>query len=1059
MMKPAHNSGFNHKKRVIKNGSSGVTNGAHPPERRPEFQLNVNGSKDDERMKEIERRIDRLNRAPQSGSAVGKRKRRSMSKDRGGRDRGRFGDDIEPMLLRQLQELTNRMDQMQSYGSVNNLNLSPRGPNSFASKYGGSPARLSNNGYHSDSDAEPQPQMMRSFPALPGQFGQPPMPLGGMGNGYISDGGLRGYQMPLASSTFDTSPYGRNKISPSYQIERDDIRKSLTQQNMELQAALQDTRNEYLKAMAMLEGETYERQQLERKTGDLTNKLAASRQALAVTQTALSGLQDANQESSRTRDIRDIEIEKYISEIKVKDAKISALESRSKDFDEHLNMNLAKKDETIQKLQKKLTDALDTAYKAENDASTVSKDLSIAEQEVYSLRNRLSHMDLNHQQSIQRLEKEHKNKIEMLNESLNKALSSQDQSEKNVLRSATLEAKNIELEARVRYLDSALVKAEREKSSKDADIAKLQTDLSDLAHEKSLSASSLTLELEDKIRQLEKNANNMKEREASLISEKNGLQSELDVYKKRVAELSDVGANPIIHDLEYAKGLLEKENDHLKRQHQALEQELFATKKTLKSNDEQALDNMKKQITAKEDEIRQLFADLRVAREENANLSKAIGESGNSSSEAAIKTISADRDRLFEANSKLEAELRATTDIQSALEGKLAAQVTETANVRKQLDSKDRALEDLERKLDVTTSELTVLQTKINSNKFVSPTAPGPEDIHSSVTVAPKEVIKAATPSAQVAQPEPEPEASTSAHGEEVSVAEDVDQDGKKKKKKKKKSKSSKGHKSSKSSKSSGGASGDEDDENSVHTNSKISDPVEPIIQVPGSTEAQQPTQQPTPPKTGTPTTPFRRAGFSVPTPEPENQASGERQFSSSNRNVTSATASANPPPSASSNPPGSAPINNIFNVTPSPAVNSRKQMMSSDTLGAGSSAGADREGSAAEKQGYNALRSWTGNSRGTSAASNLSVTDLRQQLMELNNEKKRIKKGISKWNTDFLLNNNREAGVDDKSSDSVITTLYQEYHEVNFVAMYIFVSKLSHEFLFVCVDKFVYQS
>ena len=128
----------------------------------------------------------------------------------------------------------------------------------------------------------------------------------------------------------------------------------------------------------MLEGETYERQQLERKTGDLTNKLAASRQALAVTQTALSGLQDATEESSRTRDIRDIEIEKYLSEIKVKDSKIAALEHRAKDFDDHMNINLSKKDETIHKLQKKLTDALDTAYKAENDASTVSKDLSIA---------------------------------------------------------------------------------------------------------------------------------------------------------------------------------------------------------------------------------------------------------------------------------------------------------------------------------------------------------------------------------------------------------------------------------------------------------------------------------------------------------------------------------------------------------------------------------------------------------------------------------------------------------------------------------------------------------
>jgi hypothetical protein len=204
--------------------------------------------------------------------------------------------------------------------------------------------------------------------------------------------------------------------------------------------------------------------------------------------------------------------------------------------------------------------------------------LSIAEQEIYSLRNRNS---------------------------------------KNL---ATFEAKNFRLETRVWYLDSVVSKTERERNQRDENIAKIKTDLAALAHDKYLSASSVALDLEDKIRQHEVHANNMAEQEAALVRERNAAQADAETFKKKIDELSDTSTNPVITELEYAKSLLQKEVDHLKRQHKSLEQELLAVKQTVRSNDQGSTESMKKQVSLKEEHIRELRAELEAVQASNARL-------------------------------------------------------------------------------------------------------------------------------------------------------------------------------------------------------------------------------------------------------------------------------------------------------------------------------------------------------------------------------------------------------------------------------------------------------
>jgi myosin heavy subunit len=390
---------------------------------------------------------------------------------------------------------------------------------------------------------------------------------------------------------------------------------SLQRQIVDYQTQLNEQRNEYMKAMTLLESESFERQQLERKAADLANKLGTTRQALAVTQAALGSLQDAQEANGKRQDFREVEMEKLHTEGKLKDSRIMALETRLRTVDEEHAALMAKKDETLNKMQKKLSDALDQAYKAENDSSSLNRDLSVAQQEIYSLRNRLSSMEVEQSENLKKLEKEYRSRIETIQDQLNKVTVTEDTVERSVLKSATLEAKNIELEARVKYLDSVAVKWERECKSKSEEVIKLQENVNNLTQQKMLTTNAVVLELEEKVQRLEARANARADREATLTNDVKRLEAEVNLYKKRLSDMSTPSGNPQLQELEYAKSLLERENTHLKTHQKQLEQELASHKSALREQEVNLRESMMRQLAAKDEQIQNLYSSLQQEKE------------------------------------------------------------------------------------------------------------------------------------------------------------------------------------------------------------------------------------------------------------------------------------------------------------------------------------------------------------------------------------------------------------------------------------------------------------
>jgi hypothetical protein len=1006
---------FKHKKRIVRE--------------KPEKSRSQHDNIDDliqEKIRSLEQRVDRLPKNSLSLSANGvvdapPQNAKGAKKQSPRRSPNRAADDasIAPVLLEQIRELSIRMDQMQRYNSrghldareddmysaINSFNLSPRGRN-----------QLLNGGYENHSH-HPSPEkrfdhydplrQQHSMPALAPQFVSPRAPPDPM------------------TKRWDAAPPARG-LYP-------DENSSVMQRNvMELQTTLQETRNEYMKAMAVLEAESFERQQLERKNADLQNKLSAARQALAVTQTALSGMQDAQAQSGKTREIRDMEIEKYLTELKIKDSKIHSLEARLKEGDEQVQVSISKKDEAIVKLQKKLSDALDSAYRAEQEASTLSKDLSMSEQEVYSLRNRLSALELDSAEAVKRVERECKSKIDALNAQLAKASAAEDANEKSILRTATLEAKNIELEARVKYLDSSLQKWEKEVQSKSDDIIKLQGEIASLTQQRMLSTSSAMKDLEEKVVSLEHTLNVRAEREGALENDVRRQEAELNMYKKRLAEMSTPTGNPQMQDLEYSKGLLEKENSHLKNKQQQTENELQSLKMTLRQQESLSAENLQRVTNLKDEQIRQLYAAIQSAKDENA----ALRENNGSATELSktMKDLSDQRDRINQELFAAQDALSASKSRESTLSAELAVQAAENGRIKAQLESEINSVSALRRDLSSATASASDAELRAKSYRADAETkAQRIVELEKLLATAVENSSNDTSEKKKKKKTE-----SSRATSDDDSVSSE-----KKKKKKKKKQKDSEGSESDKHEPKGDAAVAVHSAPVPVQPTPVVAAPVQPTPVVAAPV---QPTPVVAAPVQPTPVvaapvqpTPVVAAPVAV-TVQPPADASPK-----TNAPSTKTADSGNP-------------IDDIFGIVgieSSPVQKQRRTIIKPAAAltpeAAAAPTAAVPPSNSAEQQGYNQLKksaggqsfdkaTTPGGSRQSSSRKKkgINVEEVKKELEELNAKKKTLKKAISKWNSDFSKKNGRDPTVDDKSSDPVITEMYQTYHEVNVLSVWV---------------------
>lgn len=629
---------------------------------------------------------------------------------------------------------------------------------------------------------------------------------------------------------------------------------------------------------------------------------------------------------------------------------------------------------------------------------------------MYSLRNRLSALELDSAEAVKRAEREGKSKIDALNAQLSKATAAEDANEKSILRTATLEAKNIELEARVKYLDSSVQKWEKEVQSKSDEILRLQGEVSSLTQQRMLSTNSAMKDLEEKVVSLEHALNVRAERESALENDVKRQEAELSMYRKRLADMSTPTGNPQLQDLEYTKGLLEKENTHLKSKQQQTENELQSLKMTLRQQETLAAENLQRVTNVKDEQIRQLYSAIQSGKDENT----ALRENNGSASEMnkALKDVSEQRDKSNQELFAAQYALSASRSRESTLSAELAVQAAENGRIKAQLEAEINNVSAARRDISAAYASLNDAEARTKTYKA--------EVESKSNRIAELEKLLA-TAIENASNDTSEKKKKKKAESSRATSDDDSVGSEKKKKKKKKKQKG--------------------DSEATDTDKASANEPAAPVIQ-PAPVPVVAAPVVIAAPVIAAPVAPVAAA---APTPVAE----------------VASTASVLQPPPSDSSPKGNAaasiktaesmnPIDDIFGIVglESPVQKQRRTIIkpaaAAPEAATTAAVTATAANNSAEQQGYNQLKKSAGGqsfdkattpvgSRQSSSRKKkgINVEEVKKELEELNLKKKTLKKAISKWNSDFSKKNGRDPTVDDKSSDPVITEMYQTYHEV----------------------------